>query len=109
MNFWNIDVCHVDDNYSGIYDDSRGDEYNGYPVYRNREKTNFVIYLHNPSDMMWVIQQIEPSASWAANSFGYGESPDVASWPEDTLEVTLIRNHQKIQTYFFQVYFTSSA
>jgi len=82
------EVVHSDNTYSGIYDDSRGDEYNGYPVYRKREEPNYLIYLHDPNNMMWVIQPIEPSATWAANTYGYGASPGVASWPSETITVT---------------------
>merc|ERR1719325_355178 len=81
---------HRDPGYNGVYDNSTGEMYNGYPVYR-KEGTVFLIYMHNPSLMQWVIQPREPSSEWSANAQGFGESPDTASWPANRpLRVTLV-------------------
>jgi len=75
-------VSHTnDENYSGVYDNSTGEQYNGYPIYRKLGQPNFVMFayqLGNPP--MWVIQPLEPSNQWQANAAGSGEDPGSASW-----------------------------
>merc|ERR1719499_1050445 len=77
-----FNVVHRDARNNGIYDNSTGEMYNGYPVYRKQD-SEVLIYMHNPSGRIWVIQALPPSAEWLANAHARGDSPDTASWAEE--------------------------
>jgi len=84
-------VHKTDDNYNGIYVNSNGEKYNGFPVYRSQKDEKRVMYMHAPSIMKWVLQPNDPSSKWSANSYGIGESPSSASWSDfNDLVVTLV-------------------
>jgi len=68
-----------DSRYNGEYVNTGGEMWNGYPVYRNLDRRDYLIFMFSlPS--LWVLQPGEPSSAWLANAYGYGESPETASW-----------------------------
>jgi len=85
--------------YNGIYANSNGEKFNGFPVYRHQKYRSIVIYMHAPDVMQWVLQPNEPSENWSANSYGSGESPDLVAWGK-TLDVTLVTESTGNEEYY---------